>query len=948
MQMRTLVVLAVGVVLIASVSGAWARGEDFSSTSDPLFIEGPTTPGSGFRGARLETLWIFEADFDDLEGDNAGWTALDRSGTLGQENFWHHDTIHMLNLAHLGDSTWWCGTYNECWRQPRGYGNSWIMVLERDFPEIDANTDPGDPLALDWDQRFAMEHDYDYGYVDISTDGGGTWTTLHTVNNPGFAGKPGFPQEWTNLSYGHVTLDLSTYAGEPDAALRFRFESDVAYSSQDEPNNPPMDSVKDGAWQTDNITLTGPGGAFFLDDAESGNMGWVHDDTEAVGQIGVTFWRGQFNVDFFTNRDFTCDDRPTGSWMYAPVEPVYSQMVENEVAWLMSPPIDISGAPKLVGSWDYWGDAPEPTGDRYNLYLASDDIEACVTDPGGFIDEDPGWWFATASWRTKVDDWDAFAGNNWLAVLHVAQNDTTGGVNGEHWGGYFLNFQKLGIPSGDAGTTWEHHTWEGFNDWFVDQMTEALLDTASIKIKDDDTVVSANVMASNDGGMTWQAYPCRKQDPQDPESFWWYCPPPAGQMTAGSIIRYYFEAIDLLGNVGTDPATAPDRYYEMSILPTAASIAAPGILLVDKHGRATPGEMRYEGPIRASEYYYREMLEILGYEYDKYDVEVPSGSRLSNGPDTSGMKYYQTQIWFTNYFDAHSMNPPDQRNLIQWLNQANEGKERNLLLTGNNIGFELMESGVETLAFYETWLATDYLETTVGSVLVDSVPGLEDHAGDFAFMTHDDDECILRGGCPILHDFDVIQPAPSIAGTETVADYIRQDNERKPAGVAYTHGTAGYQTVTLGFGMEFMMDGVYNAGGANYTPEGYYHTGLNDRLDLMQNIMDFFSQTAVGEPTGVVDGGVRNALSQAYPNPFNPVTKIAYSVVEAGTVTIEVYNVAGKVVRTLLDTELDAGTAGHVIWDGTDNAGDRCGSGVYFYRITAPGFESSRKMLMLK
>jgi len=215
-------------------------------------------------------------------------------------------------------------------------------------------------------------------------------------------------------------------------------------------------------------------------------------------------------------------------------------------------------------------------------------------------------------------------------------------------------------------------------------------------------------------------------------------------------------------------------------------------------------------------------------------------------------------------------------------------------------------------------------------------------------MTHDDGECIIRGACPLLHRFDVVQPYSGIAGNETVADYVRMDDVRRMAGVAYTHGTSGYQTVNLGFGMEFMMDGTVGAGASNYTTEGYYHTGLQDRINFMQNIMDYFGQSPTGDGTGIVDGGVRNTLSQAYPNPFNPVTKIAYSVKEAGPVTIRVYNAAGRAVRTLLEEEVDAGVAGFVVWDGRTETGERCASGVYFYRIEAPGFASSRKMVMLK
>jgi len=232
-------------------------------------------------------------------------------------------------------------------------------------------------------------------------------------------------------------------------------------------------------------------------------------------------------------------------------------------------------------------------------------------------------------------------------------------------------------------------------------------------------------------------------------------------------------------------------------------------------------------------------------------------------------------------------------------------------------------------------------------VTVDSVPAMENHAGDHEFMTYLDGEAIIRGACPVLHAFDVVRPFAGIAGTEIVADYVRDDDTRRQAGVAYTHPD-GDQTVNLGFGMEFIMDGTAGGGSDNYTSEGYYHTGLQDRLNLMQNIMDYFGTSTTGDGTGVVDAGIRNDLGHAYPNPFNPVTKIAYSVKEAGPVTIRVMNVAGRVVRTLLDQELPAGTSGHVVWDGANDAGERCASGVYFYRIAAPGFASTRKMLMLK
>jgi len=59
-------------------------------------------------------------------------------------------------------------------------------------------------------------------------------------------------------------------------------------------------------------------------------------------------------------------------------------------------------------------------------------------------------------------------------------------------------------------------------------------------------------------------------------------------------------------------------------------------------------------------------------------------------------------------------------------------------------------------------------------------------------------------------------------------------------------------------------------------------------------------------------------------------------------------NVAGRRIRTLLDQELEAGQSGDVSWDGTDDAGGRCASGIYFFRVAAPGWREERKVVVLR
>ena len=88
-------------------------------------------------------------------------------------------------------------------------------------------------------------------------------------------------------------------------------------------------------------------------------------------------------------------------------------------------------------------------------------------------------------------------------------------------------------------------------------------------------------------------------------------------------------------------------------------------------------------------------------------------------------------------------------------------------------------------------------------------------------------------------------------------------------------------------------------------------------------------------------------ISQNYPNPFNPVTTISYGLPAGADVRIEIYNILGQNVRTLVDERQAAGYRS-VIWDGNDDSGNQVSTGVYFYRIEADDYQASKKMLLIK
>jgi len=89
------------------------------------------------------------------------------------------------------------------------------------------------------------------------------------------------------------------------------------------------------------------------------------------------------------------------------------------------------------------------------------------------------------------------------------------------------------------------------------------------------------------------------------------------------------------------------------------------------------------------------------------------------------------------------------------------------------------------------------------------------------------------------------------------------------------------------------------------------------------------------------------ALDQNYPNPFNPTTRINYQLPIAGNVVVEVYNLRGEIVTTLVDGNMQAGFHS-VEWNGLTSSGNQISSGVYLYRIQAGDFNKVRKMIMLK
>jgi hypothetical protein len=101
--------------------------------------------------------------------------------------------------------------------------------------------------------------------------------------------------------------------------------------------------------------------------------------------------------------------------------------------------------------------------------------------------------------------------------------------------------------------------------------------------------------------------------------------------------------------------------------------------------------------------------------------------------------------------------------------------------------------------------------------------------------------------------------------------------------------------------------------------------------------------TAVGQPKRLPI----HELHPNVPNPFNPSTTIAFTLGQAEHVTVQVFDVAGRLVRTLVDGSTGPGRH-YKVWNGRDDTGSQVSSGVYFYRMKTATFEQARRMVLLK
>jgi len=423
-------------------------------------------------------------------------------------------------------------------------------------------------------------------------------------------------------------------------------------------------------------------------------------------------------------------------------------------------------------------------------------------------------------------------------------------------------------------------------------------------------------------------------------------------LTPGDTVCYFFCATDSLGNTTYWTRTLNGQGRNLTTSSMDQALASPcEFTILPAGGWQNGGDILYVddtddrgGP---SQLFFDSAFDLLGIkeQVDRYDVLGPSSvvnnslaSRVSSVQNQI-VSCYRKIIWSSGNLasgtigDGTGGSGPEKSAdfglLFHFLDTHPDNP--GLYINGDNVAAEwvgLSGSGALNLrSIYMNFNLVDDDHVSAGeplSPLLTAVGPCFVHLGV-------PDQLIAYGGCPAINSFDVLQATGS-AATEfpypngSGAAVLSQATGNSAASVA--------RVILSGFSFESIRDKD-----VGFPPARAEH--LRDILIWLVN--------EINPPTAIIGAGSRDFLESAAPNPFNPSTRIRYGVRDRGHVSLRVYNVAGQLVRTLVNEVKSPREGGFAVsWDGTNDRGEAVSSGVYFYKLTTKGFTETRKMVLLK
>ena len=444
--------------------------------------------------------------------------------------------------------------------------------------------------------------------------------------------------------------------------------------------------------------------------------------------------------------------------------------------------------------------------------------------------------------------------------------------------------------------------------------------------------------------------------------------PDSGFLFPGDVLHCWFEATDVVdGIVQTvtlpadttgfsnfnDPFTFPE-YCRVRALPSLRSAAAgngalvqPDLLFWDDSG----------GTINTVEWHhaFRNLGFTAGVNFDIYSTSNPSNPRsqgLGGRASLAQIAGYADLIYTSGVQTGNTLSDgvtgPDRGDDIGLLTAWLELGWRDLLLMGDDLAGDLARSGGAKAAFLADWMGVSLTEDNV----IDAIGGqvsplvLREPSASFvlpdvsAWVAMSSDQSVSAGnfgGSLVtgLRRFDGVQavaPAQRLAQFTTTSGLA--DQYAYSAATWRAHDGINARVVSFPYDLQ-----------AIWTPTGDNPGApLAIRTQVLAGILDAFGQVG-GPPSDVPAPAMLGA--RHWPNPFNPSVTISYALPHAGQLSIKVFDIRGRLVRTLADGPAAAGP-GSLTWDGHDGRGEAVAAGVYFYEVRAGDKSVIGKMALIK
>ncbi|MCP4292429.1 MAG: T9SS type A sorting domain-containing protein [bacterium] len=429
--------------------------------------------------------------------------------------------------------------------------------------------------------------------------------------------------------------------------------------------------------------------------------------------------------------------------------------------------------------------------------------------------------------------------------------------------------------------------------------------------------------------------------------------PDTGFFFPGDIIHYYFSATQSTANGGLETSIVPADTTGFSENPWGANSQQPGLETYNENFivRALPSLSENfnhpkilvwedSGQIDVVQTLRHDLNQAQSWNlhrgFDLYRRPYQNSKRTLSADATAEiLSGYDAIFYFSGNTQSRILGSSYTESLdvlTQWLQQNNN---RGLFISGDQV-LTSLNSTAEGTALLTDYLGVEFVSSDLRplidnirypEVLIDSTQ--PNYFGNI-------DSWRLHGFCPSPGIMDAVQ---TVSGATRIGEFADNNGHGGyfPYSAVSMH-TGPNQTLTFSMPYDFQR----------IMPTAQW---TNNGISLRAEILRHLAAPYVGDGLPFVDlSPVPEHLklsARAYPNPFNPATTISFHLPFKGHLSLEIFNLRGQLVNTLVDEERPAGP-GQVLWNGNNMNGSAVASGVYFYRLRHKDEVISEKLMMIK